>query len=57
MLYNICRQNDIRQKKYYRTHEPLTLVLPILGSDGSSTSGSKNPAFSSGGKNNPVHLI
>jgi hypothetical protein len=36
---------------------PLTLVLPIVGLDGSTMSGSKKPIFSSGGTNNDEHLI
>jgi len=33
------------------------LVLPIVGLDGSTISGSKNLGFSSGGTNNAEHLI
>jgi len=34
-----------------------TLVLPIVGLDGSTIGSSKNPGFSSGGTNNADHLI
>jgi len=34
-----------------------TLVLPIVGQDGSTISTNKNPSFSSGGTNNADHLI
>ena len=34
-----------------------TLVLPIVGLEGSTISRSKNPGFSSGETNNAEHLI
>jgi len=43
------------------THSKLghrtTLVLPIVGLDGSTIGSSKNPIFSSGGTSNAEHLI
>jgi len=39
------------------TRQQATLVLPIVGLEGSTISSSKNPIFSPGGTSNADHLI